>query len=53
MTSDNFARWLSLWRQTSAELLAPEASAIFQEKADRIAESLQLGVQFYRDRNAA
>lgn len=53
MTQDNFARWLALWRETSADLLAPEAAAIFQEKADRIAESLQLGVQFYRDRNAA
>jgi len=53
MTPENFARWLDLWRQTSADLLAPEAAAAFQEKADRIAESLQLGVQFYRDRNAA
>jgi len=53
MTPDNFARWLALWRRTSTEVLAPEAAALFQEKADRIAESLQLGVQFYRDRNAA
>jgi len=50
MLPDNFARWLSLWKATSAELLAPEAAAAFQDKADRIAESLQLGVQFYRDR---
>lgn len=53
MTAENFARWLALWRQTSADLLAPELAATFQEKADRIAESLQLGVQFYRERNAA
>lgn len=53
MTPDNFAHWLALWRRTSADLLSTEAAAIFQEKADRIAESLQLGVQFYRDRNAA
>ena len=53
MTRENFARWLALWRETSAELLAPEAAAAFQEKADRIAESLQLGVQFYRDRKMA
>lgn len=53
MTRENFARWLALWRQTSDALLAPEKAALFQEKADRIAESLQLGVQFYRDRNAA
>ena len=53
MTTENFARWLALWRQTSDEILAPEAAAIFQQKADRIAESLQLGVQFYRNRQAA
>ncbi|RYD57226.1 MAG: group III truncated hemoglobin [Sphingomonadales bacterium] len=53
MTRENFDRWLALWRRTSDELLAPEAAALFQEKADRIAESLQLGVQFYRDRKAA
>ncbi len=52
MTADNFNRWLALWRQTSSELLAPDAAAIFQEKADRIAESLQLGVQFHRDRKS-
>lgn len=53
MTPENFARWLDLWRTTSEEVLAPEAAAAFQEKAGRIAESLQLGVAFYRERNAA
>jgi len=53
MKPDNFVRWLALWRQTSDELLGSEAAAAFQEKADRIAESLQLGIQFYRERNAA
>ena len=52
MTAENFARWLGLWRRTTADLLAPDVAAVFQEKADRIAESLQLGVQFYRDRKA-
>lgn len=53
MTPENFARWLSLWQQTSDELLPSEKAAAFQDRAARIAESLQLGVQFYRDRNAA
>lgn len=53
MTPENFARWLELWRQISVELLAPETAAIFREKADRIAESLQLGVHYHRERNAA
>ncbi len=53
MTTENFARWLTLWGETATELLPPEEAAAFREKADRIAESLLLGVQFYRDRNAA
>ena len=52
MTADNFSRWLELWRRTSEDVLSPEAAAAFQEKADRIAESLQLGIQFYRDRQS-
>lgn len=50
MTAENFARWLALWRETSAEILSPQAAAAVQEKADRIAESLRLGIQFHRDR---
>jgi hemoglobin len=53
MTPENFARWLQLWKETSRELLLPEAAAAFQDRASRIAESLQLGVSFYRQRNAA
>ena len=48
MTSAAFDRWLGLWRETTDELLSPAAAAAFQDKARRIAESLQLGVQFYR-----
>ena len=53
MTADNFARWLELWREVSGELLSPAVAKAFQQKADRIAESLQLGVQFYRESNEA
>jgi hemoglobin len=53
MSPQAFARWLALWSETSSELLTPEAAGAFQDRAGRIAESLQLGVQFYRDRNAA
>jgi hemoglobin len=53
MTPQAFGRWLQLWQETSDELLAPAAAAGFQEKAERIAESLQLGMQFYRDRKVA
>ena len=51
MTVDNFARWLALWQQASSELLSSAAGAAFQEKAERIAKSLQLGIQFCRERN--
>lgn len=53
MEREAFERWLGLWRETTEELLAPSEAAAFQERAGRIAESLQLGVQFYRERTAA
>ena len=53
MNPENFTRWLDLWRKTGDQLLRQEAAAAVQEKASRIAESLQLGIQFYRDRNAS
>ena len=47
-----FQRWLSLWRETTAELMSPHAAAALQAKAERIGESLTLGLQFWRDRAA-
>ena len=43
---DMFGRWLALWRETAAETLPPEQAAAFVEKAERIAESLKLGLFF-------
>ena len=53
MSKEAFARWLSIWAETSRELLSEEAAAAFQDRAARVAESLQLGIQFHRDRKAA
>jgi hemoglobin len=53
MTPEAFSRWLQLWRATSDELLSSDAARAFQDRAGRIAESLQLGVQFHRERRAA
>ena len=53
MTRDNFQRWLALWSEVTGEVLGSEAAELFKEKAGRIAESLQLGVQFHRERAAA
>ena len=44
-----FARWLALWRETTDELLPPAGAAALQDKAARIAESLQLGLRFARE----
>ena len=42
-----FDRWLALWRETAQEIFAPAIAAQFAAKAERIAESLKLGL-FYR-----
>ncbi|MEW5422147.1 group III truncated hemoglobin [Amorphus sp. 3PC139-8] len=40
----HFARWLSLFRKTAAEVASPEVAAIFIDRAERIAESFKLGM---------
>ena len=44
----SFERWLELWRQATEDVLPPAAAAAMQEKAERIAESLSLGIAFAR-----
>lgn len=41
-----FKRWLELWRETARELLDEGSAAAITAKAERIAESLQLGLFF-------
>ncbi len=41
-----FDRWLGLWRETASEVLDEEGAAAVTAKAERIAESLQLGMFF-------
>ena len=41
-----FDRWLGLWRETAREMLSAPAAAAIIMKAERIAESLQLGMFF-------
>lgn len=41
-----FARWLSLWRETASDIFDEAGTAAAIEKAERIAESLQLGMFF-------
>jgi len=49
ITPAMFHRWLALWRETALELLSGPAAAAMQEKAMRIAESLQMGIAFHKD----
>ncbi|SRR5579885_70596 len=42
--SRHFDRWLQLFEQTAHELCPPKAAAHFVERAQRIAESLELGI---------
>lgn len=53
LSDEAFGRWLEIWRQTTDDLLAPAIAKALQDKAGRIAESLQLGVRFHRERSAA
>lgn len=51
LSPELFARWLTLFDATAAELFEPPLAAEFSERAHRIAQSLQLGI-FYRPRRA-
>ena len=41
-----FERWLALWTETASEVFAPDLATQFCHKAERIAESLKLGLFF-------
>ena len=46
ITPEDFAIWLGLFRETAEELCVPEVAAVFVERAERIARSLQLALFF-------
>jgi hemoglobin len=46
----HFRRWLGLFRETAAEVCPPAAAAFFVDRAERIAESLQLGIAVAREK---
>lgn len=51
---DQFGLWLSLFRKTAQETLAPEAAESMAALADRIGRSLKMGlVQFRQNDDAA
>jgi hemoglobin len=40
----HFERWLALFETTAREICPPAAAAVFVDRANRIAESLQIGL---------
>ena len=44
----SFTRWLGLWMETTNDQLDPDEAAAMQDRAARIAESLQLGIAFHK-----
>ncbi|MFC3675745.1 group III truncated hemoglobin [Ferrovibrio xuzhouensis] len=48
LDATHFARWLGLFRQTVAERCTPEQAALFEDRAQKIAQSLLMGIRFAR-----
>ncbi len=44
----HFERWLTLFRSAATALCPPEAAALFIYRAERVAQSLQLSIDFQR-----
>lgn len=49
LTREHFDRWLSLWRQTTAEVCDEHAATLFVMKSEMIAERLLYGNNAYHD----
>ncbi|HEX6772325.1 MAG TPA: group III truncated hemoglobin [Acidobacteriaceae bacterium] len=47
--AEHFERWLTLWRETTAELLPQHAAAKFVAKAETMAERLLATIDQYHD----
>ncbi|MBI1649613.1 group III truncated hemoglobin [Hyphomicrobium sulfonivorans] len=45
----HFEHWLALFRATAAEVCELPAAAVFIDRAERIAQSLQMGIALHRD----
>jgi hemoglobin len=45
-TSEMFERWLAIWAETTNEMVSPAVAIALQVKAARIAQSLDLGLNF-------
>ncbi len=48
ISADHFRRWLDLFRATASAVCPETAAAVFIEKAEKIAQSLHLGISLHR-----
>jgi hemoglobin len=46
----HFDRWLALFRLTAGDICSPAAAGLFIDRAERIAQSLQLGIALHHQR---
>jgi hemoglobin len=46
ISSEMFERWLAIWTETTDEMVSPVIAAALQSKAARIAQSLDLAINF-------
>jgi len=44
--SEMFGRWLSIWTETTDEMMSPAVATVMQAKAARIAQSLDAAIHF-------
>lgn len=45
---EHFARWLALFGETAREVCPEEAAALFNDRAQRFAQSFQIGIALHR-----
>jgi hemoglobin len=48
LSAVHFDRWLDLFRATAREVCPPQAAALFIYRAERIGQSLELGIALHR-----
>ncbi len=48
ITPEMFQRWLGLWSETTAEVFSPDIAARLQGKAQNIARSLTMALEFHK-----
>ena len=53
ITPAHFTRWLELFQATSDRILNPAHAKAMQEMANRIGQSLQMGLAFHHDQEGA